>query len=324
MIPAANERGAALLTVLMLVAVIAVLATAALERLKLGTHLASNSAAMAQARAYAMAGERIAISRVAPLTSDTADRTFLAGGRSIPFPVDGGIATARISDGGNCFNLNSVVQGNPQTGMTIRPVAVAQFTALMDTLGILPASARIIAASLVDWIDSDTVPQPGGAEDAAYMALPNPHRAANVLMADVSELREVSGVEPEIYAGLLPFICALPNTDLSSLTVNTLTADQAPLVAMLIPGRVNIANARAIIESRPVGGFADINAFWSLPALAGVTPSPEVLAQPKLKPRWFALRMSVIIGSVEFEENALIDGARQPAKLIQRRYGEAS
>jgi general secretion pathway protein K len=319
-----QERGAALLTVLMLVAVIAILATAALERLKLGTHIASNGAAMAQARAYAMAGERIAISRVAQLTSDFADRTFLAGGRTIPFPIDGGTASARISDGGNCFNLNSVVQGQPQTGLTARPVAAAQFAALIDVLGIAPQRARIIAASLTDWIDSDTFPQPGGAEDAAYLALPTPHRAANTLMADVRELREVSGMTPEIYAQLRPFICALPNSDLSPITVNTVTADQAPLVAMLLPGRITRANAKAIIASRPIGGFADVNAFWALPALAGSTPSPDVLAQVKLRPRWFVLQMRLTLGGVEFEENALIDGARQPARLVTRTYGERS
>ncbi|MDQ2892789.1 MAG: type II secretory pathway protein, partial [Pseudomonadota bacterium] len=53
----ARERGAALLTVLLLVAVIAVLAGTALERLRLTTRLAGNAAAGAQARAYAEAAE---------------------------------------------------------------------------------------------------------------------------------------------------------------------------------------------------------------------------------------------------------------------------
>jgi general secretion pathway protein K len=141
-------------------------------------------------------------------------------------------------------------------------------------------------------------------------------------MADPSELRAVAGVTPEIYARLRPWICALPVTDLSPINVNTIAPEQAALVAMLVPARVSLANARAMIASRPRAGFADIASFWALPALAGITPSPEVLAQPQLKPRWFALRMAINLGNAAFEENALIDGAQRPAKLVARRYGE--
>ncbi len=317
-----GERGAALLTVLMLVAVISILAMGALERLKLATHVAANSATMDQARAYGMAGEAIARSRIALLTDANADRTWLAGGRDVPFPIEGGDATARLADGGNCFNLNSVVEGSPATILTMRPVAVAQFAALMDALGIPPAKAGPVANALADWIDSDTAPLPGGAEDEAYLRQPVPYRAANTLMADASELRAVAGVTAELYETLRPWVCALPVTDLSPVSVNTLTPEQAPLVAMLVPGRISLTNARAMLGSRPRGGFADINRFWAQPALAGVTPSPEVLAQPQLKTRWFALRMTVKLGSMEFEENALIDGAQRPARLVARRYGE--
>ena len=59
-IPPQSERGAALLTVLLLVAVMAVITATALDRLRLSTRLAVNGAAMAQARAYSLAAEGIA------------------------------------------------------------------------------------------------------------------------------------------------------------------------------------------------------------------------------------------------------------------------
>src|SRR3569623_364814 len=55
-----NQRGAALLTVLLLVAVIAVLAGAALEKLRLSTKLGGNAVALDQARAYRQAADGIA------------------------------------------------------------------------------------------------------------------------------------------------------------------------------------------------------------------------------------------------------------------------
>ena len=53
--PKSGERGAALLTVLILVAVIAVLAATALEKLRLATRLGGNAVAIEQARGYAYA-----------------------------------------------------------------------------------------------------------------------------------------------------------------------------------------------------------------------------------------------------------------------------
>ncbi len=319
----AGERGAALLTVLMLVAVISILAMAALERLKLSTHIAGNAAAMDQARSYALAGEQIAISRAALITDAGADRSFLAGGRAIPVPLDQGSAEAVLSDGGNCFNVNSLVNGFVETdNLTARPIAMAQFIALLDMLGIPPASATPLTNAITDWIDSDSVPLPGGAEDGDYQRGPSPHRAANTLVQNPEELRAVSGMTPELYARLRPFLCALPTNELSPIGVNTIAPDQAALVAMLVPGRIGLAQARAMIESRPAGGFADINRFWATPALAGTTPSPEVLAQPLLRPRWINLSLTIRIGNVELEEHALIDAGKQPAKLVQRRYGE--
>ena len=58
--PPDRERGAALLTVLLLVAIVAVLAGTALERLRLTTRLASNALAGEQARGYARAAEALA------------------------------------------------------------------------------------------------------------------------------------------------------------------------------------------------------------------------------------------------------------------------
>ncbi|PMZ86328.1 hypothetical protein, partial [Pseudomonas sp. FW305-42] len=56
-----TERGAALLTVLLLVAVIAVLAGVALEKLRLATRLGGNAVALDQARAFSFAAETLAV-----------------------------------------------------------------------------------------------------------------------------------------------------------------------------------------------------------------------------------------------------------------------
>lgn len=321
------ERGAALLTVLMLVAIMAVISAGALEKLRLATRLAQNTAAIDQARAFGLAAEAIAVARVDDLVEADAARTTLAGGwngRETRFPVPGGLAGVTVRDGGNCFNLNSVVEGMPPDDLAPRPFGVQQFVELMAVLGVDRNEASVVAASLADWIDSDDVPAPGGAEDAVYAERAAPHRAANTLLADPSELRAIAGVTPELYARIRPWICALPTADLSPINVNTLSVEQAPLFVMLLPGQIDIPRARQILAERPGNGYNSLFDFWRIPALDALVPSQEALGQTSLRTRWFALEVAVALGETELEERALIDARLTPAKLVQRQWGEPS
>lgn len=320
-----QERGAALLSVLLLVAVMSVLAVSALERLKLSTHLAANAAALDQARAYGQAAETLALLRINDLVSRDYSRTTLAGGwngKRFDLPIPGGIATARVRDGGNCFNLNSVATGQIATELQPNPIAIAQFVALMETIGIETPAARRVAAGLADWIDSDDMVAPEGAEDDYYQSLATPYLAANARLEDVSELRAVAGVTPELYRRLRPWICALPVTRLTEINVNTLAPDQAPLLVMLAPGKLSLPVARQVLAQRPAGGYASPVALTNIPALAALGTEGGALGQMRVKTEWFALDMLVELGGAELEEQALIDATRQPARLVSRQWGE--
>jgi general secretion pathway protein K len=326
MTPPRAERGAALLTVLMLVSVIGVIAAASLERLKLQTHLSGNMAAIDQARQYALAGEAIARTRISDVSS-TDRTTTLAGDwldRPNAFPIDNGTATAKLSDAGNCFNLNSLVSQSDEGERVVRPVAVRQFEALMTLIGVQPRIAGEIAQSAADWIDSDTIPQPGGAEDETYARAPTPYRAANALMADVSELKALAGMDSAIYDRVKPWVCALPVPELSPININTLRRDQAPLVVMLLPDKLSLAFAQRMIDERPATGYSAVENFWSKPALRGISPPVEVMAQTKIKTRWFALEMQIETGGAELTELALIDGGVNPAKIVRRSWGDGA
>jgi len=324
--PDPSERGAALLTVLLIVAVMAVLAASALERLKLATHLTGNGAAIEQARSYAMAAETVARYRIGDLIQREATRTTLEGdwaGKPTNFPIDGGLATARIDDGGNCFNLNSLVDRQQDGALIARPLAIAQFTRLMTILDVPGRDASTISASAADWIDSDVEALPGGAEDAAYANVGRGARTANTLMADASELRVVAGMTPAIYSRLRPYICALPVTDLTTVNINTLSLGQAPLLAMLLPG-LGLARAATAIDARPLRGWDSTTPFWNLPSLTSIPPADDTRNQVRATTRWFDVGVTVELAEAELEEHALIDAALKPAKLARRSYGEPS
>lgn len=318
-----NEQGAALLTVLLLVAVISVLAASALETVRLTTRLAGNSIAIDQARAYAMAGESLALTRIDSVLGRDAGRVTLAGGWSgkpVAVPIPGGLASATVVDGGNCFNLNSLVTPGDQGIYFARPASIAQFARLMTLAGVPQQVGAGIAAAAADWIDSDTMTQPLGAEDAAYAS----YRAANTLMADPSELRAVAGMTPAIYAKLRPLICTLPRAAPARLNVNTLMPDQAALLVMLLPDTVGIARARTLLLERPPQGFTSTVAFWGALAKSGVVAGPEAEAQTAVTTQWFALSVEVQLGGTELNETALIDATQLPARLVSRQWGDAS
>jgi general secretion pathway protein K len=325
--PPQRERGAALLTVLLLVAVMSVVTATLLEKLTIATRLTGNAAALDQARAYTISAEALAAARIGDLVAADPDRTTLAGGWNdtpVPLPIPGGSGTARVTDGGNCFNLNSLVSGDDQASLTVRPGGITQFRGLMEVLGIGSNAAVVIAASTADWIDTDDKTQPNGAEDDTYARAAISYRTANHWMAAPSELRAVQGVTPAIYATLRPWICALPTSDLSPINVNTLLPAQAPLLAMLAPEQLSIGEAQRAIAARPLGGYDSTDDFWSSGALEGAGVSPTDRAQIGVRTQWFAVETRVALGGVVSHETALFDAREAPVRLVRRQWGESS
>jgi general secretion pathway protein K len=320
-----RERGAALLAVLVLVAIMGAIAASAVERLRLATALAMNNTALDQARAYAVGVETLLMLRIEDMQAQDREVTTLAGDwngtvRQIPMP-GGGLAEGAIRDGGNCFNLNSLVQGAPETGLSARASGLFQFAGLMQVLGVPERQSQAIAAASADWIDSDGATSQMGAEDSAYAGGERPYRTGNTLFADASELRAVLGMTPELYALLRPYLCALPTTDLSPLNVNTLRPADAPLLAMLMPGLVGVDRARGIIAARPAGGWTELEDFLRGSGLRVINLPMDALSQLQLSTRWFALDLKVGFQGAELEETALIDARLMPARVAMRRWG---
>ena len=189
--------------------------------------------------------------------------------------------------------------------------------ALMTLLGIAPGEAQRVASSTTDFIDSDSTPLPAGSEGSGSAT------AANLMMADASELRAVAGVTPSHFAVLERWLCALPIAEPAPINVNTLLPEQAPLLAALAPGVIDVGRARFAIAARPADGFGSVLNFWNSPALAGVEVPQDVAQQVKLRSAFFSFRATVTNGETEVEERALIDARSLPARIVSRSWGEA-
>ncbi|KPF76872.1 hypothetical protein IP68_03075 [Blastomonas sp. AAP25] len=322
-----SERGIALLSVLLLVAVMAIVTTLILDRVNLAVRLAGNAGAADRARFAALGAEGLAAREIKRRLDQSPARTVNVGGwlgAPMVLPVDdgsGATVTATVRDGGNCFNLNSVVAGQPGD-FAARPVGIGQFAGLMTALGVPAQDSAALADALADWIDTDSVPLPAGAEDQFYMQGEAPFRTAGQLLGDKGEVQALRGMTPQLYARLEPWICALPDAILSPINVNTLLPEQAPLIMMLAPGQIPLERARRLIEQRPPLGYARIADFWRPLALQSQTFGPEIESQPQIVSRWFELDLVIAQGESRWRQTSLLDAQLTPARIIARRIGE--
>jgi general secretion pathway protein K len=311
--PKASERGVALLVVLLLVGVMSALAVAMLEDIRFALRRASNIETLSQAQFYALGAETLAKARLQTVLAQRAGLVTLDGGWNgmpVVFPVDNGAIRLRLADRGGCFNLNSVVTGEPGT-YVFSETGAAQFRALLTVLEVPEGDAVRLTDALVDWIDSDSAPRAFGAEDETYQRLSPAYRTAGELLSEESELRAVRGVSEDVYRRLRPFVCALPLAALTEVNINTISPGEAPVLSALYFGRLPVETARRIIERRPAGGWEGQGAFLQDPLLeiaARQSVEPPV-RQLVVRTRYFSLEGRVDFAGTGLPYSALLEAA---------------
>ncbi|WP_137885421.1 type II secretion system minor pseudopilin GspK [Pseudomonas sp. 2FE] len=266
-----RQRGVALITVLLVVAVVTVVCAGLIARQQLAIRSSANLLNVRQAWHYAMGGETLA---KALLLRDLrqgdprqpVDHLGEAWARpQAPFKLDeGGELRVRIEDPSGRFNLNSLVRQGQ-----VNARAVAQFRRLLLRLDI----EQPYAERLQDWLDVDQEPSGAfGAEDNQYLLAKPAYRAANQLLRDVSELRLLLGMNEADYRRLLPYVSALPAD--ATLNVNTASA----LVLSSLADGLTPSVAQGLLAMRGSEGFLSADSFRGLAPLAGLGVQKEDVA----------------------------------------------
>ena len=319
-----REGGAALLTVLLMLTVMSAVAVGLMDEIRFDIRRSVNTRLYEQAFWFAMGGEEFALNAIRAGDEITPGRNTLLSPWAqgpVRLPLDNGMIEASISDGGNCFNLNSVVVDEEETRSS-REAGIEQYMNLLEALGINDTERQALASSLADWIDSDGIPGPRGAEDYHYTGLTPPYRTGGVLLADVTELRAIAGYTEAVYRTIRPYLCALPSDILSPINVNTLREDQAPLLTMLVGSdRLAVDRARDLIARRPYDGYANVEDFWADEAFGEFEPDEELAGQIGLQTRFFEVQMEVTLDSAYFAMNSLFERGDQGFVLASRSYG---
>ncbi|MFC0634822.1 type II secretion system minor pseudopilin GspK [Brevundimonas balnearis] len=281
-----SREGAALLVVLILVAILSIVAVVVLDDVRFSIRRAQNVEVQTQSQWIALGAERLARRRIRQLIDADAARTPAPeqwDGRRFDFPIEGGALSLTVRDGQSCFNLNSLVEGAPGAWVP-NPVGQAQFAAFLSGIGV-PAAA--LGQAIADRIS-----------------------ASGALLVEPSELRALPSMDEATYRRLRPFVCALPVAELSRFNVNSLTPDDAPLLAMLAPDQLSVDAARSAIATRPARGWADIDAFWASPALAALALTQAEREQATVVTRYFDFDARVAWAGGEASRSGLIEVGR--------------
>jgi general secretion pathway protein K len=299
-----GQRGIALITVMLIVALATIAALAMASRQQLDVRRIASLLHGDQAYAYALGVENWG-SAILQRDQDDGDTDNLGedwAQRIPPLPVPGGQIRGHIEDLQGRFNLNNLVKKG-----AVSPPHLEQFRRVLAALELDGA----LAAAVVDWIDVDIDPQlPDGAEDSVYLSQDPPYRAANRPFTSISELRLVQGFDAKAVNRLLPYISVLPG----STPINVNTASTAVLRSLAED--LSDGDAQRLVEDRGEDGYESVADFLKHDSLAGLQIEPGELS---VSSEYFLIHADVELGQARTRLYSLVKRpADQPPVTLVR------
>ena len=319
-----KQRGVALISVLLAVALCTILAAEILTEQSLQVQRAQNTFQRQQAYWYAMGSEQFVKALIAKTAEDDKGVFNLEQSwamEDMKFPVDNGLIEGKISDLSACFNLNSLYDKKLEqaTRDKHKKMFVRYLTLLELTSDI---SEEDLANNIVDWLDTDDYPVGAvGYDGDMYASLDFPYLAANSPMAAESELRLVYGFDTKLMLQLKDKFCVIPDSSTFVINVNTITEENPELLAAMLD--VDKSKAETIVAARPEDGFEKIEDFWALKEVSGLKNVSELnRTQFTVNSNFFKLVTNAYYNDVRFDLTSVLQLDEQNnVHVIARRFG---
>ena len=259
-----QQQGIALLSILLALTLMTLLVSELTFSFRTQLRRTDSLQQLDQARWYALSTEDLTRKVLKQDVKDDAETTHLGqywASQNVVFPVKNGQIAGKIRDMQGCFNLNAlakpVAEGKPA-------LELEAFKQLLEYLEI--DDVRHIAEATRNWVTEKSAAG-SGAKDADYMALSVPYLASHTLMRDVSEWRAVSGVTAAVARKVMPYLCAIPSSEMQ-INVNTIPVDQPELLAAMYGQSLPVEQAKSVLQSRPKDGWPNVQDFTSQALLA--------------------------------------------------------
>ena len=256
-----KQKGIALITILVMVALATILAATIAQRQKFTAENTAYLMRQNQSLWYAKSAETFFSELLAEDAENAGDIDYLQENWAKPmpaFPVEDGYVTGQLYDESGKFNLNSLVDDSGQVNVA----AKQWFERLLKNVGL---NAELSEA-VIDWQDADNETiGPMGAEDSYYQGLRNAYLPANSKFHAVEELKMVRGFEGAKYLQIAPYVSAIAVKD-SRVNVNT-----APAVVLAsLAENLDVKTVEAVLEQRQqnMEHFSNVSELWSLEPFA--------------------------------------------------------
>lgn len=320
-----SQAGAALITVLLVIAIVSVIAVNLGGKLQLQITRMGNLQQAEQSYWMWLSAEDVlkeVLQTELEENDGVAHKEQNWAQRSGPFPVEGGQIAAKVRDLYSCFNLNSLVADAEDPGTLEK--RKRQYKALLEALEIDNYQAEILTDSLVDWLDEDSqLSGSNGAEDPDYESLPKPYLAANSQLLEMSELRMVRGYSAKVVNSLNSVACVIPNETDLKININTLEQDQAAVLTGVTEGKLALADAMALLNNRPPQGYESDEELAELAELSGVRSELEgELPELTVSSEYFQLVAMIQWGEVEMRARSVLHLNEGRVQTLYRAMGD--
>ena len=246
------EKGFALLTVLLVVAIVSVLGSNILYKehlsLKRSTymlHQAQSLSVLYGLESWVKTGLRLDAENN---QLDSLDERWSQPLVAIPF--EGGEITGQLEDLLAKINVNNLLEADAEKQKMWR--------ALIERYAINVELEPTFLDSLIDWVDSDDEPLPFGAESETYLLMEPAYRTANQAVVTLSELKNVQGLNalpPKQWTLFQDGITTLPMV--TPININTASGS----VLLALNDWMNLEIANAWIQQRKAEPAKTIEAF---------------------------------------------------------------
>lgn len=275
-----HSRGVALITALLVVALVTIIAVGMAARQQVDIRRAGNILDGDQAYLFTLGVESWAQGVLAQdfrdgqtknKVSDTLNEDWATA--LPPIEVAGGKVAGKIEDLQGRFNLNNLWVNN-----AVSQPDLLVFQRLLANLHLDPD----LVYAVIDWIDVNVDQLPNGAEDLDYLDRKPSYRTANAPMVSSSELALVKGFTPEIVKALEPYVTALPlrapigtGSPVPLATPINVNTAPAPVLAALV-ANLDAAGAARLLDVREGKGFETITQFTDIVGADKVTARADI------------------------------------------------
>ena len=273
-----SQRGVAMISMLLVFALVVVLVASATSRLRLDIRKSGFHQHHAQAYQYLQAGELLARNLLFSDWEDDqknamTDHLWEDWAQPQELEVENGLITVHIRDLESRLNINNLRVGKGKIDKKQRERLRRLFVGLgleFDQLNLL-----------IDWLDNNETPLGYDGEDNRYLAFEPGYRTANRAISHISELAALGSFTQSQLDELQQHLCALP----LATTINPNTAGERVLASM-----DKKIKADEIIEEREEAeGFESNEAFAQSAAMGGGTPTDNFDVSSRFFEVWVAV-----------------------------------